>query len=128
MDPISLGALTTMAVSLLLPYLGKAGEAAFTKAGEELFGLLKARFTKEPAAEAALEELAQAPQDAIRQRAVATHVGELLRRDPAALSELQELLRRTQLRQAPATAIQQNAGDDSKQFGQVFGNVSFTKD
>lgn len=126
MDPIALGALATTAVSLVLPYLGKAGGAFSEKAGEKLFEYLKARFEKKPAAGAALAGLEKAPQDAARQQAVQAHVQDLLTEDSTALQQLQELLAEIRGWQAPV-AIQQNAGDNAKQFGQVIGNVSFGK-
>lgn len=129
MDPVSLGALATTTVSLLLPYLGKVGESISKKAGEELFDFLKARFEKKPAAEAALVELEKEPYDSAHQQAVVTHVGELLKENPTHLQDLQGLLDEIQRRQqASTTTIQQTAGDNGKQFGQVFGNVSFGKD
>lgn len=128
MDPIALGALATTAVSVILPYLGKAGEAFSEKAGERLFEFLKARFEKKPAAGTALAELEKAPQDTAHQQAVQSHVQDLLTQDPEALAELQSLLAEIRSRQAPAVAIQQNAGNNAKQFGQIIGNVSFGKD
>lgn len=128
MDPIALGALATTAVNLVLPYLGKAGEAFSEKAGEKLFEYLKARFEKKPAAAQALEELEKTPQDTARQQAVHAYVQDLLAQDSAALQQLQALLAELRDRQAPAVAIQQNAGNSAKQFGQVIGNVSFGKD
>jgi hypothetical protein len=128
MDSVALGALATTAVSLILPYLGKAGEAFSEKAGEKLFELLKSRFEKKPAAAEALGELEKAPHDAARQQAVQAHVQDLLTEDSTALQQLQELLAEIRGRQAPAVAIQQNAGNNAKQFGQVIGNVSFGKD
>jgi histone deacetylase complex regulatory component SIN3 len=128
MDAIALGALATTAVSVVLPYLGKAGEAFSEKAGEKLFEFLKSRFEKKPAAAEALGELERAPQDSARQQAVQAHVQDLLTEEPTALKQLQELLAEIRSRQAPAVAIQQNAGDNAKQLGQVIGNVSFGKD
>lgn len=128
MDPNAYGVLATTALSMVLPYLGKAGEAFSEKAGERLFEFLKARFEKRPAAGVALEELGKAPQDDSRQQAMHAHIRDLLAQDPAALKELQSLLAEIRGWQAPAVAIQQNAGDNSKQLGQVFGNVSFGKD
>ena len=92
MDAIALGALATTAVRVVLPYLGKAGEAFSEKAGERLFEFLKTRFEKKPAAGTALEALEKVPQDAALQQAVHAHLQDLLTEDPAALLELQKLL------------------------------------
>ncbi|MDX1999758.1 MAG: hypothetical protein SF066_18710 [Thermoanaerobaculia bacterium] len=128
MDPVALGAIASTAVSLVLLYLGKAGEALSEKAGEKVFEYLRARFEKRPAAIEALGELEKAPRDAARRQAVQAHVQDLLTEDSAALAEVQRLLAETGARQAPAVAIQQNAGNKAVQLGQVFGNVSFGKD
>jgi hypothetical protein len=128
MDAIALGALASTAVGLILPYMGKAGEAFSEKAGEKLFEFLKARFEKKPASAEALAELGKTPQDAARQQAVQAHVQDLLTEDSTALQQLQELMAEIRARQAPAVAIQQNAGKNAKQVGQVIGNVSFGKD
>lgn len=129
MESVALGALaTTIVSSVLLPYLSKAGEAFSEKVGERLFELLKARFEKKPAAVAALQALEKEPQGTHQQQVVQQHVQDLLTRDPATLLELQSLLAEAQAQRVPGVAIQQNAGDNAKQFGQVIGNVSFGKD
>jgi hypothetical protein len=62
MDPVALGALATTAVSFILPYLGKTGEAFSEKAGEKLFEFLQA-LEKKPAASEALGALEKSPQE-----------------------------------------------------------------
>ncbi|HXU31012.1 MAG TPA: hypothetical protein VN851_10590 [Thermoanaerobaculia bacterium] len=128
MDFVGLGALAATAVSLILPFLGKAGEAVSGKAGERLFEFLRTRLKKEPAAEDPLRNLEKNPSDPALQQAVADHVRDLVAEDPATLSELERLVEeaRSELPQGPT--ILQTAGDHSNQFGQVFGNVSIGKD
>ncbi|HYU34556.1 MAG TPA: hypothetical protein VEW48_20595 [Thermoanaerobaculia bacterium] len=128
MDPTALGALATTAVSLVLPFLGKAGEAFSEKAGEKMFEFLRSRFKKKPAAAEALGALEKTPKDPARQQAVQEHVQELLAEDSAALQQLQELLAEMRDQRGPAVVIHQKAGANSNQIGQAFGNVSFGKD
>lgn len=92
MDPITIA---TAAVAGLSPYLAKAGEkfataageAAFKKAGE-LYAFLKQRLVGKAGAATALEDLAQAPQDADNAAALRKELKKLLTEDADLLRAL----------------------------------------
>lgn len=96
MDPVTLAA---TAVAALNPYLlkaaekiaGNAGDAAW-KAGSALFDSLKKRFAGQPAAAAALDDLAAAPLEADNQAALRKEIRKLLASDPGFARELSGLV------------------------------------
>jgi hypothetical protein len=128
MDPQTISVIAATAIGFLSPYLAKAGEAAAKKVGEDIYQALKERFNSEPAAQEALAELEEAPDDADHQAALHVQLKKLLAEDEAFASDLQRLLQEAGETEAGATIIQQTAGDNAKQFGQVFGDVTFGGD
>lgn len=128
MDPQTISVIATTAVGFLSPYLAKAGEVAAKKVGEDIYQALKARFGKKPAAQEALADLEKAPSDTDLQAALRVQIKKLLVEDEAFAAQLQQLLQKTGGTEAGATIIKQVAGDNAKQFGQVFGNITFGQD
>ena len=94
-DPASLAALASVAVTALLPLLEKAAAKGFEKLGEAtagtLFEKLKKRLTGGSAQEA-LDKLAKEPARASAQQAVQSKVLEALEDDPAFADELKRWL------------------------------------
>jgi len=89
---------------------------------------LKTRFAKRPAAHEALSDLEKSPDDADLQATLRVQLKKALEEDKAFAMELQELLRVAGATEAGATIIRQIAGDNAKQFGQVFGDVTIGDD
>ena len=128
MDQQIISVIAATAVGFLAPYLAKAGEAAAKKVGEDIYQLFKARFVSKPAAQEALSDLERAPGNADLQAALRVHLKKVLAEDEAFAEELERLLQEAGETEAGATIIQQTAGDNAKQFGQVFGDVTFGGD
>jgi len=128
MDPQTISVIATTAVGVLSPYLAKAGEVAATKVGEDIYQALKARFGEKPAAQEALADLEKAPDDGDFQAALRVQLKKLLAEDETFAAQLQQSLQEAGETEAGATIIKQIAGDKAKQFGQVFGNVTFGLD
>ena len=128
MDPATISVLATTAVGFLSPYLAKTGEAVAKTIGEDVYQALKTRFSKRPIAEEALIDLVKVPQDADLQAMLRVQLRKLLEEDEAFALHLQQVLKEAESTEAGATIIKQMAGDKAKQFGQVFGNISFGKD
>ena len=125
MDPQTINIIAATAVGFLSPYLAKAGEAAAKKVGEDIYQALQARFGSKPAVQEALSDLGKAPDDADHQAALRVQLKKMLAEDEEFAEQLQRLLQQAGETQAGATIIQQTAGDNAKQFGQVFGDVTF---
>lgn len=125
MDAQTLNVIATTAVGFLFPYLAQAGEAAAKKIGEDIYQALKTRFGKKPTAQETLNDLEKAPNDQDHQAALRVQLKKLLAEDEAFAAQLQNLLQEAGETEAGATVIKQVAGDNAKQFGQVFGNVTF---
>ena len=128
MDPQTISVIAATAVGFLSPYLAKASEAAAKKVGEDIYQALKARFDSKPAAQEALSDLERVPDDADHQAALRVQLKKVLTGDEAFATHLQRLLQEAGETEAGATIIQQVAGDNAKQFGQVFGDVTFGGD
>ena len=128
MDLATISVIATAAISFLSAFLQKTSEASATKIGEDLYQILKTRFGKKPAAQEALTDLEKTPGDTEIQTAFRVQLKKLLAEDESFAIELQELLKEAEKNEAGATIIKQAAGDNAKQFGQVFGNISFGKD
>ncbi len=114
MDPVSIAA---AAVTVLSPYLAKAGEKIASAAGDAawkqagaLYDKLKQKFVGQPVAQAALEDLAKDPADADTQAALRKELKKLLAEDGDLLRELS------------ATLAQMKAGGVSFN-NQITGNV-----
>ena len=90
MEPISV--LAASAVAVITPYLVEAGKAVAKKAGEatwaraeELYSLIKAKFSGHPVAEEALADLEKDPQDEDNQAVLRKQLRKLLETDQAFL-------------------------------------------
>ena len=100
MDPTTLA---TTAVTVLSPYLVKAGEKAAEKVGEKLPGgigtlwnTVMARLKGKPAAEDAVQDLVVKPDDPLHQSAFANQLRKVLETEPAFAAEVERLLSSTQ--------------------------------
>jgi hypothetical protein len=125
MDPQTASIIATTVVGFLSPYLVKAGEAIAKKIGEDIYHVLKARFSNRPAAQEALTDLEQAPNDADLQAALRVQLRKLLREDEVFAKQVRDMLDDAGKTEAGAMTIRNIAGDHAKQFGQVFGDVVF---
>jgi hypothetical protein len=128
MDPQTIGVIASTAVGFLASFLTKASEAAAKQVGEDILRTLKARFSRKPAAQEALADLEKTPDDADLQVALRVQLKKLLEEDAAFAAQLQQLLQEAGKTETGATIIKQVAGNDAKQFGQVFGNITFHQD
>jgi hypothetical protein len=96
MDPATLA---TTAVTVLSPYLVKAGEKAAEKVGEKLPGgistlwnTVMARVKGKPAAEEAVKDLVVKPDDPLHQSAFANQLRKVLETEPGLAAEVERLL------------------------------------
>lgn len=119
MDPLTIATLASTAVSLLIPYLQKAGEAVAESVGatavdkvKELYGSIKAKFSSKPAANEALDDLTNNPSDADTQAAMRTQLKKALETDPDFAAKLTALLNEAD-----------KAGVDSVFKTNIHGNV-----
>lgn len=100
MDP---QAIATTAVSVLSPYLAKAGEKAVEEVGKKLpetlgrvWRSITARLSGKPAAEEAAKDLAATPEDNDNQAAFRKELRKMLETDSAFATELAALLHSAQ--------------------------------
>lgn len=128
MDSQTITVIATTAVGFLTPYLAKVGEAAAKKVGEDIYQALKNRFSKKPAAQEALTDLEKSPDDADLQAVLRVQLQKVLKDDEGLAQQLQNILQKAGKTKTGATTIQQIAGDNAQQFGQVFGDITFGKD
>jgi hypothetical protein len=128
MDPQTINVIAASAVGFLSPYLAKAGEAAARKVGEDVYQALTTHFSSKPAAQETLTDLEKAPDDADLQAALRVQLKKVLAEDETLATQLQRRLQEAEETEVGATIIQQTAGDNAKQFGQVFGDVTFGED
>jgi hypothetical protein len=99
MDPVTIA---TAVVAFLSPYFAEGGKAAAKKVGEALVATIKRRFQGKPAAEEALKDVEEAPQDEDLQAALRVQLKKVMQQDEAFAAELATLLDEA-LRSAPAT-------------------------
>jgi hypothetical protein len=125
MDPVTVSVIATTTVGVLSSFLAKAMEAAASKVGGDLYQILKDRLSKKPAAQEALADLEKVPEDTDRQAALRVQLKKLMTEDESLARQLEQLLKNAAGTEAGATVIKQVAGDNAKQFGQVFGNITF---
>ena len=78
-----------------------------------------------PAVKEALVDLEDSPNNPDYQAALRVQLKKLLTEDEELAKELQQLLSQAEKTEAGSVIIQQTAGDNAKQFGQVFGDVNF---
>ncbi|MCP4984763.1 MAG: hypothetical protein GY928_01490 [Colwellia sp.] len=129
MDPQTITMIAQVTIGFLSPYFAKAGEAAAKKIGENIYSLLKDRFTKKATAQEALVDLQNAPDDPDLQAALRVQLKKLLKEDTVFAEKLQNLLEEVE-KTAPGTTtniIKMSAGDNAKQIGQVAGDVTFNE-
>lgn len=112
-------------VGFLSIYFAKAGEAAAKKIGEDIYQTLKKHFNNKPAAKEASVDLEDSPNNPDYQAALRVQLKKLLTEDEELVKELQQILSQAEKTEAGSVVIQQTAGDNAKQFGQVFGDVNF---
>ena len=132
MDPATLGMISSTAVTLIVNFLTKAGEEVGKKAGGEVVDMLKSRFAKKPetrpAAQEALADLEQNPDNKDLHGQMRIQLEKLLKEDDELKNHLEKLLEKAKPANANTTIINQTAGDNSKQIGQVTGDVTFGDD
>lgn len=128
MDPQTINFIASTAGGVVSSFLVSAGEAGAKKVGEDMYQALKARFGKKPVAQEALADLEKAPEDADLQAALRVQLKKLLAEDEVFAAQLQRLLQEAGGTEAGATIIKQVAGDDARQFGQVFGDITFGRE
>lgn len=99
MDAPEVAAIASTVVSLLVPYLKKAGEKIGEKAGEaawnatkKLYDAVRAKFSAKPEAQKVIRALEQSPEDKDVQAAVRFHLKEMLTTDEGLRKELALLL------------------------------------
>ncbi|HEX7973469.1 MAG TPA: hypothetical protein VF498_03600 [Anaerolineales bacterium] len=92
MDPTTLGALATGAVSILSPYLAKVADAVAPKVAGDLYALLRDKLARKPAAAEALQDLEKAPADADTQAALRLQLKKVLAEDEDLVAQLQKLV------------------------------------
>lgn len=128
MDPQTISVIASTAVGFLSSFLTKASEPAAIQVGEVILRTLKTRFAKKSAAQQALADLEKVPNDRDLQAALRVQLRKLLEQDEAFADQLKQLLQEAGKTETGATIIKQVAGNDAKQFGQVFGDITFGKD
>ena len=132
MDPATLGMISSTAVTLIVNFLTKAGEDFGKEAGGEVVDMLKSRFAKKPetrpAAQEALADLEQNPDNKDLHGQMRIQLEKLLKEDDELKNQLVKLLEKAKPANANTTIINQTAGDNAKQFGQVTGDVIFGDD
>jgi hypothetical protein len=96
MDPQTIA---TTAVTVLSPYLAKAGEKAVEEVGKKLpdqighvWRAIMAKFTGKPAAEEAVKDLVATPDDTDNQAAFRKELRKVLETDTAFAAEMERLL------------------------------------
>jgi len=99
MDPATIG---TAVVAFLSPYLAEGGKAAAKKAGGALVAAIERRFKDQPAAQEALEDMKDDPQDDDVQAALRVQLKKAMQADEAFAAELAGLVEEAQAI-APAT-------------------------
>jgi hypothetical protein len=122
MDPLTVSTLAATAVSFLGKFLSHATEGAATKAGEQVFEMIKAKCLPERSRTEALEDFAREPGDEDLAASLRVQLKKLLQADEQLAAQISELL---QAQGAGATVnnITQTAGSHSAQYGVVYGDV-----
>ena len=100
MDPVTIA---TTVVAFLSPYLAEAGQSAAKKGGEALMAALERRFKGKPAAQEALNDVKNNPQDEDLQAALRVQLKKSLAADADFLAELAKLLEEARAEAPPAT-------------------------
>ena len=92
MDQAVIHLIATNAVAILAPYISKAAETLVPKAAEDLYAAVRERFAKKPAAEEALKDLEQAPEDEDTQASVRAQLKKIMAEDETFAMQLQKLI------------------------------------
>ena len=104
MDPVTLAA---AAIAAAIPYvvaLGKeAAKSAAGEAGKSVWQWVKGKLTS-PAGKEAVNDLENAPHDAVNRTAAEAALSKLLKTDPGALAELAQLLEKAGVTSTVQTA------------------------
>lgn len=124
LDPATLSALATSAVTALVPLLQQAATKGFEKLGEStagtLFEKLKNRLTKASAQEA-LEDLAKEPQDSTNQDLVKGQITKALKEQPEMVAELQAWLKEAGA-EVPGISQVMTVSGNANKLAQVSGS------
>jgi hypothetical protein len=99
---MDVAAIATTVVAFLSPYLVEGGKAAAKKVGEKLVAAIERRFKGKPAAEEALTDVKNNPQDEDFQAALRVQLKKAMKDDNEFAAELSELLEEAEVT-APAT-------------------------
>jgi hypothetical protein len=99
---MNLAAIATAVVAFLSPYLAEGSKAAAKKVGEKLVAAIEQCFSGKPAAEEALEDVKNDPQDEDFQAALRVQLKKAMKKDETFAAELAELLEEAKAA-APAT-------------------------
>jgi hypothetical protein len=109
MDPLSLA---TAAVTILSPYLLKAGEKAAEEVGKrlpdsarKLWNAISAKLSNKPVAAEAVKDLVAKPADQHSQAALVDHLRNVLEAEPAFAAELGLLLESLQRESSDTIAV-----------------------
>ena len=128
MDPQFVSVIAATTIGIVSSYLAKAGESAAKKVGEDIYQVVKDRFHKKPGAQEVLADLEKNPTNTDLQAASRVQLAKMINEDKTFGAQLQNLLHETSKTETGSVAIKQIAGDNAKQFGQVFGNITFGPD
>ena len=125
MDAQTTSVLAANAVAVLAPYLSKAAETVIPKAAEDLYKTVKARLSRRPAAEEALEDLKKSPSDEDAQAALRLQLKKMLAEDEAFVQELSERLENAR---ASGVVMQVSASNRGVAAGGDVSGTVFTGD
>ena len=95
---------------------------------QELYPALEAYLSNKPSVRDAFADLKKMPDDPDAQTALRLQLKKLLAEDDAFAIQLQNILKKAVKKENNSTVISQTAGDNAKQIGQVYGNVTFGKE
>lgn len=128
MDPATLAA---AALTVLTPYLAKAGEtmagkigAALPEQAGKLWAAMAAKFKGRPVAEEAVKDLAQNPADQDNQAALRKELKKVLVEDPEFLEALMPLLEAAQRETVQNSAVAGDHGVAVNVRGDVQGGIA----
>lgn len=139
MEIVLLAKSLTLVLSPFLPYLVKAGEKTAENIGskfaegsweraQKLWAKLQPKLIAKPAAQEAVQDVANAPEDEDAQAALRQQLKKLLSEDAALATELVEIMQSDQPTKGSVNVSQQ-AGDNAIMFGQIgqAGNINIQR-
>jgi hypothetical protein len=119
LDPATVAAAAIAAALHYVGALGKeAAKGAAGEAGKSVWQWVKGKLIS-PAGKEAVNDLENAPHDAVNRTAAEVALSKLLRADPGALAELAQLLEKAGV---PSTVQTSNVAGDGNIVGQVSGS------